>query len=144
MNHSFRNRSSCPQVSCEKSVLKNSIHTCREVLCIKVAHCMSRTSLKRIGSITDAFLQVLQIISERLMWGSFWTVTFRRKYYSVLQPYQINDISNIVFSKVLRKWQRHLTFSIVIYHHFQPFKAWCPLKGHKYLNKPAAFNCGFV
>ena len=26
----------------------------------------------------------------------------------------------------------------------KPFSVWYPLKGHTYLNKPAAENCGFV
>ena len=26
----------------------------------------------------------------------------------------------------------------------QPFSAWCPVKGHIYLDKPAAFNCRFI
>ena len=27
---------------------------------------------------------------------------------------------------------------------FEPFSAWCPLKGQAYLNKRAAFSCKFV
>ena len=27
---------------------------------------------------------------------------------------------------------------------FQPFNAWCPLKGQTYLNKPAAFSLKYV
>ena len=33
---------------------------------------------------------------------------------------------------------------IDVFKEIYPFSAWCPLKGHTYLNKPAAKYCRFV
>ena len=41
------------------------------------------------------------------------------------------------------EWSQNC-FVVIYFYIIQPFSAWCPLKGHTYLNKPAADSCRFV
>ena len=59
--------------------------------------------------------------------------------FSILRNQNFCSILLSVYQNLIRTASDNLSRN-----NTQPFSTWCPLKGHTYLNKPAAFSCRFV